>query len=52
MATSQKVLQFRREIETIDEMLLNTNTINLDELRSACRLTHESGSKENTQEGI
>jgi len=24
----------------------------LDELRSACRLTHESGSKENTHEGI
>ena len=48
MATSEKVLQFRREIECIDEMLLNTNTINLDELRSACRLTHESESKENT----
>ena len=33
-------------------MLLNTNTINLDELRSACRITNESESKENTQEGL
>ena len=52
MATSDKVLQFRKDIECIDEMLLNTNNINLFELRSASRITHESESKENTQDAI
>ena len=39
--TSSKAIQFKKEMETIDEMLQNTNTINLDELRSACKEDEE-----------
>ena len=38
MNTSEKVLQFRKEIENMDTLLMNTKTINLDELRSACKI--------------
>ena len=48
MGTSEKAIQLKAELECIDEMLLNTNTINLEELRSACRVTTENGSREDT----
>lgn len=50
--TSDKAIQFKAEMECIDEMLLNTNTINLEELRSACRVTTDNASREDTHERI
>ena len=39
--TSSKALQFKKDMDSIDEMLQNTNTINLEELRSACKEDEE-----------
>lgn len=39
--TSSKAIQFKKDMESIDEMLQNTNSINLAELRSACQEDEE-----------
>ena len=39
VATSEKALQFRQEIDNMEEMLQNTNTINFEELHSESQRT-------------
>ena len=43
MATTEKALKFKQDIQDIDEMLLNTNTINFEELRSETQRSEREG---------
>jgi len=39
--TNEKALKFQQDLEEIDDMLLNTNTINFEELRSESQKTED-----------
>jgi len=43
MATTEKALKFAKDMQDIDDMLLNTNTINFEELRSETQRSEREG---------